>query len=100
MWNCKSNTPHSIISKVFDNLHQWKSANAAPYHDNQTVSNREVKWQKPLSDWVKCNTEASLFSSPSRSGFAAVLRDSKGTFMVAFDARSTLSSDGRGYGHA
>ncbi|KVH87596.1 hypothetical protein Ccrd_025128 [Cynara cardunculus var. scolymus] len=41
------------------------------------------KWHPPRRDFLKCNIDATAFENSNSTGFSAILRDSRGTFIPA-----------------
>ncbi|XP_073271562.1 uncharacterized protein [Primulina huaijiensis] len=53
------------------------------FHSNSTnVAPICKRWHKPPPHFLKCNTDAALFTSSNMFGLSCVLRDENGEFMV------------------
>jgi len=44
----------------------------------------QISWKKPLTGWMKLNTDGAAFGNPIQVGGGGVLRDSNGDWVVGF----------------
>ncbi|KAK9145828.1 hypothetical protein Sjap_005731 [Stephania japonica] len=45
------------------------------------VTQSSIAWEKPSREWMKCNTDATIFSDILQIGVGVVLRDDSGEFV-------------------
>ncbi|CAJ2644894.1 unnamed protein product [Trifolium pratense] len=60
-----------------------KAFNVNVHHPKAPVI-KEVLWQPPLYNWVKCNTDGSALGSPSLASCGGIFRDYTATFLGGF----------------
>ncbi|MCI13610.1 ribonuclease H protein, partial [Trifolium medium] len=89
LWENKHETADQVLNRANGVLSAWQAAQK--YHD-RTVSTgtniahsdiAELIWKPPPEGYVKCNIDASIFSTDCKVGMGAVLRDNAGQFIAA-----------------
>lgn len=53
---------------------------------------KEIIWNPPLSNWIKCNVDSTFSSSSSSTGYSGIFRSSLGLFMLAFAEPLSLNN--------
>ncbi|XP_075479010.1 uncharacterized protein LOC142519880 [Primulina tabacum] len=77
----------SQFEQVFNikNLYDWLQAigkKKVLYPNSNSVDTSCKRWHKPPASFLKCNTDAALFTSSNRFGLSGVLRDENGEFIA------------------
>jgi ribonuclease HI len=72
---CSSNSMRdfTLLKKFNVNIHRPR----APY-------SRDILWNPPLLNWVKCNTDGASIGNPGTASCGGVFRDSNADFLLAF----------------
>lgn len=83
IWNNINLTPRAIVEGARSLWTSWSEAQVQPPKSSQPSFDRQCKWKKPQSGWIKANVDASLKTSMNRMGFGCVLRDENGSFIAA-----------------
>lgn len=82
---------HSLQYAKLD-AQEWKGTinqdSISPLQQRQqrSTQTRMNKWQRPLTGWIKCNTDGSFVSNNSASVAGWVLRDEKGVYQGSVQA--------------
>ncbi|XP_075499853.1 uncharacterized protein LOC142538416 [Primulina tabacum] len=82
--NAAERSPRVNIKLAVDLLNNWIEARKSPRatHSQMNAPEEELTWKRPPTGFMKCNVDAAIFRETRLIGYAAVVRDSKGEFMV------------------
>ncbi|XP_073279489.1 uncharacterized protein [Primulina huaijiensis] len=85
LWNNQQNTPTHVVHFALQNLYDWlqaKEQKKVLHPNSNSVDTSYKRWHKPPASFLKCNTDAALFTSSNRFGLSGVLRDENGEFIA------------------
>ncbi|KAM7477627.1 hypothetical protein LguiA_025840 [Lonicera macranthoides] len=94
IWTVKSEAAGVIYSRAICMLSQWQSAQvgptgAAPNEGSLSV----IKWSKPMQGKLKCNVDATLFSSIDSIGFGGIVLNHLGAMLGAINGTLCAPAD-------
>ncbi|XP_012081735.1 uncharacterized protein LOC105641750 [Jatropha curcas] len=84
VWKGTNNSPNIIVAQAGRFFQDWRTAQIA--HTPSPCSSCPVlhrSWTPPCPGSLKLNVDASVFADLNCTGFGALLRDSRGRFIVA-----------------
>ncbi|KAK2423550.1 hypothetical protein QL285_033999 [Trifolium repens] len=81
IWNDNARLLSQVGRAAFDHWNEWFSVHKVRNTDDDHVPPLSTeRWEKPRSEWLKCNVDASFFVNPERTTMCACFRNSYGEF--------------------
>ncbi|XP_057860117.2 uncharacterized protein LOC131068854 [Cryptomeria japonica] len=59
----------------------WSFKNALFHHPKKRINRKEVRWEKPHSNWVKLNFDGACRGNPRQACFGVVIRNEEGNLV-------------------
>ncbi|XP_073019350.1 uncharacterized protein [Primulina eburnea] len=85
LWNNKHCTSAQLVHGALQTLYDWLQAKKRGSQFHPTVQRAAPtckRWHKPPPHFLKCNTDATMFTNNNTFGLSSVLRDENGEFMA------------------
>jgi hypothetical protein len=88
VWNDNKSTAQQVGMQAAQFWQQWAMINGLLDEQQQlvqqkTADNRSQQWQQPPTGYLKCNVDASFYSTAGATGWGWCLRDHHGQFKLA-----------------
>lgn len=86
VWNQRSMDANEVVESAFVVLNHWESAQDTSFNQfmcHMTQDDGHERWNLPLSNRIKINTDAATFEESSRFSYAMVVRNNTSEFVEA-----------------
>jgi len=72
----------TVVSKAFESLEAFRSANARKYSDKESAITRNISWQAPMNGFFKVNWDAAVDEDNKNMSNGVIVKDSIGEVLA------------------